>query len=262
MAPDEIELAHSEILQRIRARTPARLFVGRSGAALRTTTQLELRAAHAAAVDAVDAELNFDRDLGNAIIAQYSLFETQTLAKDKAEYLRNPDLGRHLGDAARELIRNRCPTGADLQIAIGDGLSVRAVAAQVPGLLPGLMTEASQAGWTIGQPFVIRYCRVGVMNDIGELLQPKIVLLLIGERPGLAVAESLSAYMAYQPKTGHTDAERNLISNIHGRGVPVDLAAHRIINFAGQLMRAGRSGSGVNEELRGKVHAPGQRLTD
>jgi ethanolamine ammonia-lyase small subunit len=262
MAPDDIELAQSEILQKIRARTPARLFVGRSGAAPRTVTQLELRAAHAAAIDSVDTELDLQRDLGSEITGQYSVFEVQTLAKSKAEYLRDPDLGRHLNDAGRELIRNGCPAGTDLQIAIGDGLSVAAVAAQVPTLLPPLMSKSLQSGWSIGQPFVIRYCRVGVMNEIGELLRPKVVLLLIGERPGLATAESLSAYMAFQPKAGHTDADRNLISNIHARGVPVDVAAHRIIDFAAQLMRAGRSGSGVKEDLRSTAHAQGQQLGD
>src|SRR5438874_1871151 len=76
-------------------------------------------------------------------------------------------------------------------------------------------------GWKAGQPFVVGYCRVGVMNEIGELLRPKVVVLLIGERPGLATAESLSGYMAFQPRTGHSDANRNLISNIHARGVSI-----------------------------------------
>src|SRR5206468_11660217 len=139
-------------------------------------------------------------------------------------------------EAARGMVRNRCATGADLQVVIGDGLSVTAVAAQVPALLPRLFHHASQRGWKIGQPFVVRYCRVGLMNEIGELLQPKIVVLLIGERPGLATAESLSAYMAFQPRSGHTDADRNLISNIHARGVPAETASARIINFAAQLV--------------------------
>jgi ethanolamine ammonia-lyase small subunit len=249
MARDELDLARSELLQKIRARTPARLFVGRSGAAPRTLTQLELRAAHAAAVDAVDAELDLPRDLRKEIVQQYSLFDVQTLAKNKAEYLRNPDLGRHFNETARELIRSRCTPGADLQIAIGDGLSVAAVAAQVPTLLPLLMSEASKHGWSLGQPFAIRYCRVGVMNEIGELLRSKVVLLLVGERPGLATAESLSAYFAFRPKAGDTDADRNLISNIHARGVPIQLAAHRIINFAARLMDVGCSGAAIKEEL-------------
>ena len=85
---------------------------------------------------------------------------------------------------------------------IGDGLSVTAVSSQVPPLLPLLAEKAQLRGWTLGQPFAVQYCRVGVMNDVGELLQPKVVVLLIGERPGLATAESLSAYMAYKPRDG------------------------------------------------------------
>src|SRR5205085_5669628 len=122
-----------------------------------------------------------------------------------------------------------CPPGADLQIVVGDGLSAAAVRAQVPALLPLLAEGARQRGWGVGRPFFIRYCRVGVLNDVGELLSPAVVVLLIGERPGLATAESLSAYLAYRPRPGHTDAMRNLISNIHARGVPPEAAAPRLL---------------------------------
>ena len=87
------------------------------------------------------------------------------------------------------------------------------------------------------------------MNDLGELLQPKVVVLLIGERPGLATAESLSAYMAYQPRAGHNDSNRNLISNIHARGVSTEAAASRIIDLAEQMMRRQTSGVEIKEEL-------------
>jgi ethanolamine ammonia-lyase small subunit len=249
MANSEIDLAHSSALAKVRQRTPARLFVGRSGAAYRTATQLQLRAAHAAAADAVRNELDLERDLGAALIQQFELFAVQTAARDKAEYLRNPELGRHFDERAWALIRQRCTPGADLQVVIGDGLSVAAAAAQVPALLPLIRRDAAKRGWKIGQPFVVRYCRVGLMNDIGELLRPKAVVLLIGERPGLATAESLSAYLAFQPRPGHTDAHRNLISNVHARGVPVEVAAARIINFAAQVMEAGRSGADIKEQF-------------
>jgi ethanolamine ammonia-lyase small subunit len=165
----------------------------------------------------------------------------------KAQYLVRPDLGRCLSPAARGIIVERCRAGADLQIVIGDGLSVSAVAAQVPLLLPLLDSGARQRGWQVGQPFVIRYCRVGVMNDIGDLLMPKALVLLIGERPGMATAESLSAYMAYRPRAGHSDAERNLISNIHARGVRAQDAAARILSFAARMMSAAMSGAQLKE---------------
>jgi len=237
------------VLQAIRARTPARILVGRTGPAYRTATQLELRRDHAAALDAVHAELALERDLGSDFLAQWQLFEVRTLAASKAEYLMRPDLGRRLDDAAREAVLRQCPRGADLQPVIGDGLSAAAVIAQVPALLPLLTAEAGRAGLTVGRPFVVRHCRVGVLNDVGDILDPEVVVLLIGERPGLATAESLSAYMAYRPRAGHSDAQRNLISNIHGRGVSVAEAARRIIALAVKMRQMKTSGVVVKEEL-------------
>jgi ethanolamine ammonia-lyase small subunit len=136
-----------------------------------------------------------------------------------------------------------------VQVAIGDGLSAAAVTAQVPGLLPLLDEDGRRRGWSFGRPFFIRHCRVGVLNDIGDILDPEVVILLIGERPGLATAESLSAYLAYRPRTGHTDAQRNLISNIHARGVGHPEAARRIMGLAEQMRRRQMSGFSVKEEL-------------
>jgi ethanolamine ammonia-lyase small subunit len=96
---------------------------------------------------------------------------------------------------------------------------------------------------------VVRYCRVGILNEIGEMLDPKVAILLIGERPGLATAESLSAYMAYRPKARDTDANRNLISNIHARGVSTEQAAQRILNLAAAMMKTHKSGCQLREEL-------------
>ena len=137
--------------------------------------------------------LNCKRDLGAEFVERWKLFSVSTMAASKDEYLRRPDLGRRLDENARDQLLAHCGLNADLQIVIGDGLSVTAVSSQVPPLLPLLVEKARLRGWTLGQPFAVQYCRVGVMNDVGELLQPKVVVLLIGERPGLATAESLSA---------------------------------------------------------------------
>ncbi len=103
-------------------------------------------------------------------------------------------------------------------------------------------------GWSVGEIFVIRHCRVGILNDIGEMLGPKVAVLLIGERPGLATAESLSAYMAYQPKSSDTDANRNLISNIHVRGVSTEQAAQRILDLAASMRKTQKSGFQLREK--------------
>jgi ethanolamine ammonia-lyase small subunit len=241
--------AWPNLIEAIRARTPARVLVERAGAAYRTATQLELRQAHAAARDAVRTELDLDRDLGGEFVRQWQIFEVASQARSKDEYLLRPDLGRRFGEDAARTVQARCPQEIDLQVVIGDGLSVTAVAAQVPGLLPLIVEQSTKRGWKIGQVFAVRYCRVGVMNHVGELLRARVVLLLIGERPGLATAESLSAYMAFQPRFGHSDAQRNLISNIHSRGVSREAAANRIVNLAHQMIRSSNSGSTLKEQL-------------
>jgi ethanolamine ammonia-lyase small subunit len=242
--------AWPEIIQRMRARTPARIFVER-GAAYSTQMELELRRAHASAVDAVWTEFELAKDLPLELISQWELFQVSTKAESKSQFLLRPDFGRKLCDSAKALIAQRCPKAPDIQIVIGDGLSVAAVAAQVPALFPILQQKFRARGWSIGQSFAVGYSRVGIMNEIGDLLSPRVLVLLIGERPGLATAESLSAYMAYSPRSGHTDADRNLISNIHARGVRTEDAAERISNLAAQLMAQQRSGTTVKEEQQG-----------
>jgi ethanolamine ammonia-lyase small subunit len=247
---DQSQLTPLSQLAAYRARTPARVLTGSAGSAYRTNTALSLRGDHAFARDAVQMELDLERDLRPETISRFGLFVVQTAAGGKAEYLRHPDLGRTLGDVAKREIVEQCPRGMDLQIAVGDGLSTTAVAAQVPGLLPLLIDGAKDRGWNTGRPFVIRYCRVGVLNDIGELLNPVVAVLLIGERPGLATSESLSAYLAYRPRAGNTDAQRNLISNIHARGIGTAEAARRIIDLAAQMMERKQSGIGIKERLQ------------
>jgi ethanolamine ammonia-lyase small subunit len=244
---DIVSSGLSEFLQKIRERTPARIFTGRAGAAYRTGAQLELRSAHAAARDAVRSEMDLLAAFGEAFVRQWDLFEVQTRAATKDEYLLRPDLGRHFTDAARQQLQQICAGGCDLQIAIGDGLSVPAVSLQVPQLLPPLCAGARERGWTLGHAFVVRHCRVGILNEIGELLEPRVAVLLIGERPGLATAESLSAYMAYRPRSAHTDANRNLVSNIHARGVSPTEAAARILHLASQMMTFQLSGYSLKE---------------
>jgi ethanolamine ammonia-lyase small subunit len=238
-----------EIVEKVRLRTPARLLEGRCGASYRTHTQLNLREAHAAARDAVRAELNLFSALDEEFVSRWNLFEVCSRAKSKDDYLSRPDLGRFLSDASRTEVNRRCSSGNDLQIAIGDGLSVTAVARQVPRLLPLLFELAGNQGWSVGSTFAVRHCRVGILNDIGELLRPAVAVLLIGERPGLATAESLSAYMAYRPQKLHTDANRNLISNIHACGVSTEHAAKRILSLAELMVKTRSSGYQLREEL-------------
>jgi ethanolamine ammonia-lyase small subunit len=211
---------------------------------------LELRGAHASAMDAVWTEFDLQKDFPPEFAAQWSLFQVSSKAQSKSQFLLRPDLGRALSESAKSLIAQRCTKAPDIQVVIGDGLSSAAVSAQVPLLFQLLQQQVRARGWSIGQSFVVRYSRVGIMNDIGELLAPRVIVLLIGERPGLATAESLSAYMAYSPRPGNTDADRNLVSNIHSRGVSPDDAAGRITHLAEQMMALKRSGTTLKEETR------------
>jgi ethanolamine ammonia-lyase small subunit len=240
MASDEITPA--DWIARIRRRTPARVMTGRYGGAYSTESLLALRQAHAAAKDAVLAEV----DLSTLLPPES--FTVSTLVRDKEEYLLRPDLGRRLADRSRQQISERCSSGAQLQIVIGDGLSANAVITQSPALLPLLIAGARARNWTIGRTFAVRYCRVGIMNDVGDLLHPEILVLLIGERPGLATAESLSAYLAYRPHAGNSDADRNLISNIHARGTTTAAAAERVLSLAAQMLSRRVSGATLKEE--------------
>jgi ethanolamine ammonia-lyase small subunit len=240
--------SRGDLLERLCAQTPARVLTGRAGPAYRTETWLGLRRDHAAAKDAVAIELDLAADFGLEFTSEWGLFEVATLARTKRDFLLEPESGRSLEPAARTELRLRCPVEADFQIVIADGLSAAAIRAQVPSLLPLLAAAAKHRGWQFGQPFFIRHARVGVLNDIGDILNPLIVALLIGERPGLATAESLSAYMAYRPQPGHDDSRRNLISNIHSRGIAPEQAALRIAELAAQMMRMETSGVTVKEE--------------
>ena len=230
--------------------TPARLLLGRAGTAYRTSTQLQLRADHAFAKDALHASVSLDESPMSELRDRFDLFEVTTEASTHADYLARPDLGRRLSSDTAEQLREQCPVGVDLQVVIGDGLSPLAVVSQVPALLGPLLEDASARGWSLGRPFLVRHCRVGVMNDIGEALEAQNVVLLIGERPGLATAESLSAYLGHRPRPGDTDAQRNLVSNIHSAGVTTDEAVRRILGLIDSFMIQGRSGFLVKESAQ------------
>lgn len=239
--------ANGGLRERVRVRTAARLLEGRAGASYRTGTQLALRCDHAAAVDAVHEELDPSTAWGAEFLTRWGLFEVQSQATSKAEYLRRPDLGRRLSAPSEQRLQQECPRDVDLQVVVGDGLSARAAAVQVPRLLPLIAAGAQARNWRFGRPFVVRYCRVGIMNDIGRILAPRVVVLLVGERPGLATSESLSAYLAYRPREGHTDASRNLVANIHDRGASPESAARRIAALARKMCQEQTSGVSIKE---------------
>jgi ethanolamine ammonia-lyase small subunit len=227
-----------EAIAALAGATDARILAGRAGVRPTTASLLRFQADHAVTRDALE------REVAPALLDQLDLWTVATeISGGREQYLMRPDLGRCISATGRQEIRERCAPGADLQIVVGDGLSAVAVESNVPILLPAREAAARAAGLALGTPFFIRDARVGVLNDVGDLTGCRVAVLLIGERPGLGRAESLSAYLAYQPRAGHTDAERDVVSNIYARGGldPV-AAAEAIVQLARRMLAAGAGG--------------------
>ncbi len=170
------------------------------------------------------------RDVDPKLLEELGLFSVQSQIKGgKPEYLLRPDLGRKLDEAARRTIMEKCAKSPNVQICVGDGLSAAAIEANLRQIFPVIQQGLQAAKLSSGTPFFIRYCRVGVMNDIGDLLKPDVIVLLIGERPGLGRAESMSAYLGYRPKAGDTDADRDVVCNIFENGGTNPLEAGAVL---------------------------------
>lgn len=235
--------ADPEGLRALIASTTARVGVGRAGPRYNTASLLLFQGDHAITQDALY------RDVDPKLLSELGLFIVETrITGGKQEYLLRPDLGRQLSDEAKRTIRERCIKNPTLQVVVGDGLSAAAIEANLRQILPVIKQGAQAAGLSLGTPFFIKHCRVGVMNDIGELLQPEVLILLIGERPGLGRAESMSAYMAYRPKAGDTDADRDVICNIFDGGGANPLEAGAFAVQLAQKMRKHQA-SGVKLKL-------------
>lgn len=213
---------HGEEYMDIKKLAPCRLGIGKAGARYKTLPQLEFRAAHSAAQDAVFNDVDHDfieKDLG--------LFIVQTQCDSKDTYLTRPDLGRKLSEEAIATLKEKCKKSPTVQIYVADGLSGASVAANIPDLLPAILQGLESYKIDTGTPFFVKYGRVGVMDEISELLDATITCTLIGERPGLITAESMSAYIAYKATVGMPEARRTVVSNIHRNGtIPSEAGAH------------------------------------
>lgn len=201
-------------LEALKSKTPARIGVGRAGTRPKTDTWLKFRFDHAAAVDAVYGDVN------DGLINSLGLFKVNTMVNEKEVYIRRPDYGRKLSEEAKKIILAKCQKGPAVQIILSDGLSSSAIEENAEDVYLSLQQSLKSLGLDTGTPFYIEKGRVAVMDEVGELLKPKVVVLLIGERPGLVSAESLSAYLCYEPRKGTIEADRMVISNIHKGGIP------------------------------------------
>ncbi|NLL19692.1 MAG: ethanolamine ammonia-lyase subunit EutC [Clostridia bacterium] len=225
-----------EFYQDMKNTTPAQIGVWRAGGRPLTDTLVRFRAAHATAQDAV---LN---DVSEAFIREFNLTELQSACRDKDEFLTRPDLGRKLCPKSMEILQQMGKTGAQVQIIVADGLSSTAVETNMPDLLPAFLQGLEQAKISTGTPLFVKYGRVAVMDAIGEALRPEVAIIMLGERPGLANAESLSAYLAYNPRLGMVESERTVVSNIHKGGTPAAEAGAHLVDIVKQILEQKCSG--------------------
>lgn len=224
----------SELLERdaalrahLRALTPARVGLGRTGVSQRTGDLLAFQRAHALARDAVHARMNSEALAAQlAEIAGMPVVRLHSAAGDRSVYLQRPDLGRRLDEASRA----RLEKGAwALALIVADGLSAIAVERHVPPLLQELLPRLD--GWRMAPLTVVEQGRVAVGDEIGHALGASLAVVLIGERPGLSSPDSLGAYITWEPRVGRTDAERNCISNIRTEGLSYSQAAAQIVYY-------------------------------
>jgi ethanolamine ammonia-lyase small subunit len=220
-----------EIAKRLRALTPARVGLGRSGVSQLTHDVLDFQLSHAQARDAVHARLD-SAALAQAINLVISRFNSGTIlplhsaATDRTTYLQRPDLGRRLDESGRAALVAHAGGEVDLAMVIADGLSALAVERHVPPLLDRLVPRL--AGRSMGPVCLVEQGRVAIGDDIGEALRARLSVVLIGERPGLSSPDSLGAYITWSPRVGRTDAERVCISNIRMKGLGYDEAAEQV----------------------------------
>lgn len=234
-----ITLEHAQnmdMVEQMRKTTPARIGVGSAGPRLRTRTYLTLRADHAGARDAVF------RDVDEDLLARMGLFTVQTLCSDRNEHLTRPDLGRQLSEETKRELRSKCQMSPQVQVYVADGLSSQAIDANIEDFLPALMDGLQDLGIQTGTPFFMRYGRVPAMDVVSETLDAEVTMVLVGERPGLVTANSMSAYIAYRAKVGMPEGRRTVVSNIHSGGVPAPEAGAHVAQLIKTILEARASG--------------------
>ena len=224
----------------LKAKTPARLGLGRAGTRYKTATMLRFRADHAAAQDSVFSPVPEEFAKENGLVP------VQTECRDKDEYLTRPDLGRRFDAHNAKVIEEVCK-GRRVLLVIGDGLSSAAILANALDCAAAIRQGLQAHGIDPGQSLFVRYCRVGASDHIGDLTGCELVCLLVGERPGLVTNESMSAYLTYKPHRGISESKRTVVSNIHRQGVAAVEAGAHIASLIDRILRQKASGIDLKE---------------
>ncbi|MBR0817171.1 ethanolamine ammonia-lyase subunit EutC [Bradyrhizobium liaoningense] len=233
----------------LRSLTPARVALGRSGASVPTRALLDFTLDHARARDAVHAVLDAARLASDLRALGLVVTEARSRAADRGDYLRRPDLGRQLDADSVELLSRHAAEPCQLAVVIGDGLSAAAVHAHAVALVSHLLPLLAEGNdVAIGRVVVASGARVALGDEIGAILGARMVVTLIGERPGLSAPDSLGAYLTFAPKPGRTDAERNCVSNLHKSGLSYDEAAFKIAWLVREGMAREVTGVALKDE--------------
>ncbi|SAL58967.1 ethanolamine ammonia-lyase small subunit [Caballeronia peredens] len=241
----------------LRRFTNARIALGRAGSSLPTAPLLAFELAHAQARDAVHQPLDTAALARDIRAAGFETLDVHSAAPDRDHYLRRPDLGRTLDDASAARLADHAASMKDapeLVFVAADGLSAFAAQRHVAPLLASM--RAKLAGWTVGPVVIATQARVALGDGIGERLRAKIVVVMIGERPGLSSPDSLGLYVTYAPRTGRSDAERNCISNVRPEGLDYDAAAFKLMWLLNEARRLKITGVGLKDHS-GALPAPG-----
>lgn len=236
---DVIELknpANEAELMKYKKKTPARIGISRAGTRYTTNTMLRFRADHASAVDAVYT------DVSEEFLNANNLFTVQTKCHSKDEYMTRPDLGRRLDEESINTLREKAKKSPKVEIFVSDGLSSTAIEANVEDTLPAIINGLKSYGIEAGTPFFLKYGRVGAADEVSEVLDAEVTCVLIGERPGLATSESMSAYITYKGYMGIPESKRTVVSNIHKNGTPASEAGAHIAHIIKKILDAKASG--------------------
>ena len=234
--------------QILRTLTQARIALGRSGTSMPTTAQLAFQLAHAQARDAVHAELDVAALQAAISASGHACHAVHSACPDRVTYLHRPDLGRRLDDASREALIAQAPAQCDLVLVVADGLSALAIAQNALPFLALLWPRLGLEGWTGVSIVVASQGRVAIGDEIGQLLNARAVVVMIGERPGLSSPDSMGLYMTWSPRPGLTDADRNCISNVRPAGLPYANAVHKLVYLLGAARDRGLSGVALKDE--------------
>lgn len=246
----------------LKAFTAARIAIGRAGGSLPTRELLDFALAHAGARDAVHTPLDTAKLAEALHHLPLDILQLTSAADSRQEYLQRPDLGRKLSDPSLRLLQDWSSThtpSPEIALIVSDGLSARACHEQVPPLLNFLVPLLKSSGFTLSPICIVPFGRVAIEDEVGSLLNAKLALILLGERPGLGSPDSLGAYLIHNPRPNATDADRNCLSNIRPAGLPLDQAAETLLYFIRESLRRQLSGVALKDDRQLTINSSTQK---